>query len=176
VHRKGATPAFPGQRGFVGGTMGDDAVILRGVDSPESAEALYSTVHGAGRVLSRRKATGKDKPAWTCMDHRQCDGWMPLDTPKGSDGANPKCPKCGHKTQRGRRLISAGLIDWTAAAADVRARGVELRGAGADEAPACYKRLTEVLAFHGDTVAIEHVLRPIGVAMAGSHEFDPYKD
>ncbi|MGZ8458019.1 MAG: RtcB family protein, partial [Gemmatirosa sp.] len=30
VVRKGATPAFPGQLGFVGGSMGDDAVILRG--------------------------------------------------------------------------------------------------------------------------------------------------
>lgn len=28
VVRKGATPAFPGQRGFVGGWMGDDAVIV----------------------------------------------------------------------------------------------------------------------------------------------------
>ncbi|HEX2681831.1 MAG TPA: RtcB family protein, partial [Candidatus Dormibacteraeota bacterium] len=28
VVRKGATPAFPGQRGFVGGSMGDNAVIL----------------------------------------------------------------------------------------------------------------------------------------------------
>jgi tRNA-splicing ligase RtcB len=28
VVRKGATPAFPGQRGFVGGSMGHDAVIL----------------------------------------------------------------------------------------------------------------------------------------------------
>ena len=34
VVRKGATPAFPGQRGFVGGSMGDDAVIIEGVDSP----------------------------------------------------------------------------------------------------------------------------------------------
>ena len=33
VIRKGATPAFPGQRGFIGGTMGDDAVIVEGVDS-----------------------------------------------------------------------------------------------------------------------------------------------
>ena len=36
VVRKGATPAFPGQRGFVGGSMGDDAVIIEGVDSPEA--------------------------------------------------------------------------------------------------------------------------------------------
>jgi hypothetical protein len=28
VVRKGATPAFPGQRGFVGGSMGDDAMII----------------------------------------------------------------------------------------------------------------------------------------------------
>lgn len=33
VVRKGATPAFPGQLGFVGGSMGDNAVILRGLDS-----------------------------------------------------------------------------------------------------------------------------------------------
>ena len=56
VVRKGATPAFPGQRGFIGGSMDDIAVIVRGVDSPEAAESLYSTVHGAGRVMSRRAA------------------------------------------------------------------------------------------------------------------------
>jgi len=56
VVRKGATPAFPGQRGFIGGSMDDIAVIVRGVDSPQAAESLYSTVHGAGRVMSRRAA------------------------------------------------------------------------------------------------------------------------
>lgn len=56
VVRKGATPAFPGQRGFVGGSMGDDAVILEGVESPASKAALYSTVHGAGRIFGRNEA------------------------------------------------------------------------------------------------------------------------
>jgi tRNA-splicing ligase RtcB len=59
VIRKGATPAFPGQRGFVGGSMGDDAVILSGIESPAAAASLYSTVHGAGRVMSRTEARGK---------------------------------------------------------------------------------------------------------------------
>ncbi len=59
VVRKGATPAFPGQRGFIGGSMGDDAVIIEGVDSPLSREALFSTVHGAGRTMSRTAAKGK---------------------------------------------------------------------------------------------------------------------
>jgi tRNA-splicing ligase RtcB (3'-phosphate/5'-hydroxy nucleic acid ligase) len=65
VVRKGSTPAFPGQKGFVGGSMGDDAVILRGstAPSPEVREmqeaALFSTVHGAGRVMSRTQAAGK---------------------------------------------------------------------------------------------------------------------
>ena len=59
VVRKGATPAFPGQKGFVGGSMGDDAVIIEGVDSPTSHEALFSTVHGAGRIMSRTAAKGK---------------------------------------------------------------------------------------------------------------------
>ncbi len=61
VVRKGATPAFPGQKGFVGGSMGDHAVIIEGVDSTASREALYSTVHGAGRVMSRTAAAGKVK-------------------------------------------------------------------------------------------------------------------
>lgn len=61
VVRKGATPAFPGQRGFVGGSMGDDSVILRGTDSDSEDQraSLYSTVHGAGRVMSRTEARGK---------------------------------------------------------------------------------------------------------------------
>ncbi len=59
VVRKGATPAFPGQKGFIGGSMGDISVIVQGVESEESKKALYSTVHGAGRVMSRRQAAGK---------------------------------------------------------------------------------------------------------------------
>ena len=59
VVRKGATPAFPGQKGFVGGSMGDDAVIIEVVDSLVSREALFSTIHGAGRIMSRTQAKGK---------------------------------------------------------------------------------------------------------------------
>lgn len=59
VVRKGATPAFPNQKGFVGGSMGDDAVIIRGVDSEASVKSLYSTVHGAGRIMSRTDARGR---------------------------------------------------------------------------------------------------------------------
>ena len=59
VVRKGATPAFPGQRGFVGGSMGDDAVILAGIASDKAAASFYSTVHGAGRVMSRTEARGR---------------------------------------------------------------------------------------------------------------------
>lgn len=59
VIRKGATPAFPGQKGFVGGSMGDISVILEGRESPESAQGLYSTIHGAGRAMGRMQAKGK---------------------------------------------------------------------------------------------------------------------
>lgn len=63
VVRKGATPAFPGQKGFVGGSMGDDSVVLVGTDTRNdaAAKALFSTVHGAGRVMSRTEARGKTK-------------------------------------------------------------------------------------------------------------------
>jgi tRNA-splicing ligase RtcB (3'-phosphate/5'-hydroxy nucleic acid ligase) len=68
VVRKGATPAFPGERGFVGGSMGDDAVIIEGVESEEAKASLYSTVHGAGRMFGRREAkrrfTRDEMGAW----------------------------------------------------------------------------------------------------------------
>lgn len=54
--------------------------------------------------------------------------------------------------------------------------GVELRGAGVDESPYCYKRLPEVLAEHDGMIRVLHTLTPIGVAMAGKNEFDPYRD
>ncbi|MDX6532499.1 MAG: hypothetical protein QOF68_243 [Gaiellales bacterium] len=61
VVRKGATPAFPGQSGFIGGSMGDWAVVVEGVSSPLSERTLRSTVHGAGRVMSRSAAKGNRK-------------------------------------------------------------------------------------------------------------------
>ena len=67
-------------------------------------------------------------------------------------------------------------IDWAATVAQLKSQGVDLRGGGADEAPGAYKRLPEVLAYHGDTIKVLHTLRPVGVAMAGANEVDPYKD
>lgn len=68
VVRKGATPCFPGQRSFIGGSMGDDAVIVEGVDGEEARRSLYSTVHGAGRVFGRKEAkrrfTREEMDAW----------------------------------------------------------------------------------------------------------------
>lgn len=63
VVRKGATPARPGQQGFVGGSMGDIAAIVEGQTSPYNLrKCLYaSTVHGAGRLHSRTWAKGKYK-------------------------------------------------------------------------------------------------------------------
>ena len=141
VVRKGATPAFPGQKGFVGGSMGDHSVIIEGVDSDQSGETLYSTVHGAGRIMSRTQAAGRKR------------------------------------YKKGRVIrISEGEINREMMMEWVTASGVELRGAGTDESPHCYKRLPEVLEAHGDTIKILHHLQPIGVAMAGEDEFDPYKD
>ncbi|MFB3141886.1 MAG: RtcB family protein [Acidobacteriota bacterium] len=141
VVRKGATPAFPGQKGFIGGSMGDISVIVQGVESEESKKALYSTVHGAGRVMSRRQAAGKFR-------------WKRGKRIKMSEGA----------------ISQEMMMDWISKA------GVVLRGAGTDESPHCYKRLPEVLEFHEPTIEVLHTLHPIGVAMAGANEFDPYKD
>lgn len=131
VVRKGATPAFPGQRGFIGGSMGDDSVIVEGVHHEiESAASFCSTVHGAGRVMGRMQAKGK---------YNRKSG---------------ECVRAG--------LVSRAMMDeWIAG------KCVELRGAGVDESPHCYKRLDEVLRNHANTVKVLHVLKPIGVAMAG---------
>ncbi len=137
VVRKGATPAFPGQKGFVGGSMGDQSVILEGVENHDGKHSLYSTVHGAGRVMGRREAKG----VWK----------------KGV------CKREG-------KVTPEMMAEW------ISRKGVTLRGAGTDESPHCYKRLDEVLGHHADSVKILHVLTPVGVAMAGEHEFDPYKD
>src|SRR3954453_10641676 len=74
VIRKGCTPARPGQEGFVGGSMGDSSVILEGVESEDATESLFSTVHGAGRVMSRTQAAGKvrRRKRWACTN-RDCD-------------------------------------------------------------------------------------------------------
>ncbi len=49
--------------------MGDDAVILEGVESAESRKALYSTVHGAGRVMGRNVAR-------KTLDREAMNAWL----------------------------------------------------------------------------------------------------
>lgn len=175
VVRKGCTPAFPDQKGFVGATMGEDSVILVGSDDPsvvaEQEAALYSTVHGAGRVMSRSEAAGKKRKRWSC-NNRDCDWVQPPRSHKPDS-----CPDCGNEKLLKRWVQEReGKVDWEAERTNVAARGVELRGAAADEAPPAYKRLDEVLAAHGDTIRVLHRLRPIGVAMAGPDIYDPFKD
>lgn len=146
VVRKGATPAFPGQEGFIGGSMGDNAVIVEGVESEKSRQSLYSTVHGAGRVMSRNEAAGKIK--WT----------------KGQDGK-----KWPIRVEKGK-VTHKMMHDW------LDQKGVKLRGGGCDESPHAYRRLDDVLKEHEGTIKINHILRPVGVVMAGENEYDPYKD
>jgi tRNA-splicing ligase RtcB len=138
VVRKGATPAFPGQKGFVGGTMGEQSVILEGVENELGVQSLYSTIHGAGRIMGRMEAQGK----------------------VGKQGV----------VAREGKVTRAMMDDWVTSA------HVELRGAGVDESPHCYKRLPEVLAAHEGMIRVIHTLTPIGVAMAGKDTFDPFKD
>ncbi len=147
VVRKGCTPAFPGQYGFIGANMFDNSVIIRGVDSRLSEDALYSTVHGAGRIMSRNEAAGKKK-------------WI-------------------FNEEKGRKIptiVSKGKVDFDHVKLLMKMAKIELRGAGADEAPQCYKSLREVIEHQGETVEVVHTLHPIGVAMAGGETFDPYKD
>lgn len=182
VVRKGATPAWPGQQGFVGGSMGDIAVIVEGVASLESNEALASTVHGAGRVMTRTQAAGKQrwtKGQWQC-GQRDCGHAMPLrDARRGKQNELPKCPACGakmHQTRGRQQERTGGSIDYAVEQQTLVARGIEIRGGGADEAPPVYRPLAPVLAAHAGTVRILHTLTPLVVVMAGRDVSDPYQD
>jgi tRNA-splicing ligase RtcB len=149
VIRKGCTPARPGQRGFVGGSMGDESVILEGVASEEAEESLFSTVHGAGRVMSRSQAAGRVRRRKVRRDGRKV--WV-------------------------EEQLKPGKVDWPAVQARLREQGIVLLGGGADEAPEVYKRLPDVLAAHAGSVRVRHRLRPLGVAMAGRDTHDLYRD
>src|SRR4051794_32969552 len=59
VVRKGATPAFPGQRGFIGGSRGDEARGNEGVDSPDLSAPPCFNLHWAGRGMSRGPAKSR---------------------------------------------------------------------------------------------------------------------
>lgn len=53
IHRKGATHAEDGMMGVIPGNMRDGSFIVRGKGNPNS---LWSSSHGAGRVLGRKEA------------------------------------------------------------------------------------------------------------------------
>lgn len=181
VVRKGATPAFPYQHGFVGGSMGDISVILRGIESVEAQESLRSVMHGAGRLMSRTKAAGKTRTVrrWKCQDYRKCGytaakgGFF-----KEEGGETPKCPQCGHKLRLTPMVesLKPGVVDWTAVKLSLAERGIILRGGGADEAPQVYRQLDGVLAEHKNTIHVERILHPRIVVMADKDVYDPWKD
>jgi tRNA-splicing ligase RtcB len=151
VVRKGATPLTE-DPAFIGGSMGDVSVIVRGTG--EDIGALASAPHGAGRVMSRTQAAGK---------------WMKQRvTRTAPDGTTYE------KKIRVRNKATAA-IDWDAVRADLDERGIVVLGAGADEAPGVYKSLEAVLSHHPN-IEVLHRLEPLGVVMAGEDEFDPYKD
>ena len=123
--------------------------------------------------MSRTAATGRKRKRWAC-NNRDCDWLQPEGTHKPENG---RCPRCAHPTLSKRWVqLSEGAVSHAMMMDWVNGRGVELRGAGVDESPHCYKRLPEVLDYHSDTIRILHTLTPIGVAMAAPTDFDPYKD
>jgi len=151
VVRKGATP-LTNEPAFIGGSMGDISVVVRGTG--EDIGALASAPHGAGRLVSRTKAAGKWKKV--------------TGTRRRPDGST-------YTFRRRVRDKSTALVDFEQVKRELSGRGITVVGAGADEAPEVYKDLAGVLAQHSN-IQVEHTLRPIGVVMAGEDVLDPYKD
>jgi len=56
IHRKGATPAKKAEKGIIPGNMRDGCFLVEGLGN---SKFLNSSSHGAGRILSRRKAREK---------------------------------------------------------------------------------------------------------------------
>lgn len=170
VVRKGATPAQPGQRGFIGGSMGGICVIVEGKDSEDSVKAMYSTVHGAGRVLSRNAAI-KGKHQWVCDNE---DHFVPVVIlPTGNVPKDLKCPHCGRPLMK---VFTTQPVNFEQVRAELGARGIIIRGAGPDESPQCYRDLQDVLREHQNTINVQTTMQPRIVVMAGKHVKDPYKD
>jgi tRNA-splicing ligase RtcB (3'-phosphate/5'-hydroxy nucleic acid ligase) len=179
VVRKGATPMFPNQRGFVGGSMGDICVVVKG-KATTPPDALFSAMHGAGRVMSRTQAAGKQKwvkSSWKCGNYRKCNYFAPASEYRR--GERNECPECGsrlHFQQRFMQRLSNGLVDWDATRESLANNGVVLIGGGADEAPQVYRPLQSVLDAHSEYLDVEYVLHPKVVLMAKPDEVDPFKD
>lgn len=164
VVRKGATP-LTRDPAFIGGSMGDISVIVKGAPIPEGRAigdkravvdigALASAPHGAGRQMSRTQAAGKFRKV--------------KETRTRPDGTK-------YEFRRRVRDASSGAVDWPAVKHELAERGITVLGSGADEAPAVYKDLRSVLAQHRN-IQVLHELHPLGVVMAGDETFDPYKD
>lgn len=183
VVRKGATPSNPGTHGVIGGSMEGPTVIVEGRDDAieARARALNSTVHGAGRVMSRTAAKGKVKTrkSYKC---ESCGYEIPAGEYKQGSSKSKKpgstCPAHGSSLRKRvwTEVIKEGAVDFAAVQERMARKGIELRGAGADESPEVYKDLDRVLEAHSSQIKILHRLRPIGVAMAGPETVDPYKD
>jgi tRNA-splicing ligase RtcB len=58
VHRKGSTRSFPGDPVLIAGTMGTSSYLLKGTEK-SMEKTIGSTVHGAGRAMSRNDAMKK---------------------------------------------------------------------------------------------------------------------
>jgi tRNA-splicing ligase RtcB len=131
--------------------MTGTSVILRGIATTTDTQraAMFSTVHGAGRVMSRSEAAGK----------RHRFGAKAGELVRGADG----------------KPVRPGKVSEDELKREVKRAGVVLRGAGPDESPMVYRNLDEVLALQPG-IEILHRLRPLAVVMAGADEYDPYKD
>ena len=174
VVRKGCTPARPGQEGFVGGSMGDESVILEGVESPENERgALLDRArrrprdepHAGGRPDPAAQALRVHSPRLrpyrvearrraACPDH-------PASGSRRSGSRSSSSP--ASSTGRRCRRACASRASCSSAAARTRRRRCT---------SACRRSSPRT----ADSIRVKHTLRPLGVAMAGRDVHDPYKD
>jgi tRNA-splicing ligase RtcB len=117
----------------VGSELGESYISAMEL-AGENEQAFYSTVHGAGRVMSRSQAAGRVRrqTVYACSV-RDCEFSVPA---KGYSGQTcPEHPTAKMRKWKTEQVVRPGVVDWRAVQARLREQGIVLVGGGADEAP-----------------------------------------
>src|SRR5947209_15417297 len=93
----------------------------------EGYVSLYSTVHGAGRVMSRSQAAGRIRRQTVhACSIRDCNFAIPVKEYTGQ--ACPEHPTAKMRRWKRAEVLRPGLVNWPAVQARLRKQGIVLLG------------------------------------------------
>jgi hypothetical protein len=106
---------------------GEVTARIKSLFSEDRGSVTFSTVHGAGRVMSRTQAAGRvrRRKKWMCRN-RDCNRIF-----QAADDC-PDHPDAGVKKVWVEEQLKPGVVDWPAVQARLLEQGLVLVGGGAD--------------------------------------------